>query len=417
MDIEYKDEMKPKRIFTDVSLEGNSIRDAKTNIPKTDRDISNKEYVDDGDTMNTDYATRFDTSMIDVGGSKTGTSLKDRKIKDILDDVFYPRILPTYKEAEISVTNEPIRILVGVPIQLEVLADIAKNDRAALASTKITAGVEYNEEEQSTQSNINETLKDIVATFPVCTVDANHKTKLSLSTIFSGCETKKDSHGDDYIIPPYDTMSIVTHEVKWKPILPLMYNILSSTVEPEISTADPSIMWSDVVEHLKPVTSLDMYEALVNETRLSMTITSDEAKLIQLFVPGKLKTLTINGNSMLDCIETAETLNVLKEGDKAVTYTGVEFYTGDVAFSKNKQLTVSWESTDLFYDELSIITPVKQLQSSGGHIVVDDNNIEYPNMKKIQYTNTTVENFNAEDKTVVKIHPVNSDVDGGYYDE
>lgn len=99
--------MNLKKIFQSFDLRGNKIINAKTNTPINPEDITNKEYVDKNASYDTvkaqNYLNPFKFNWI--------TAVYNKTLKDVLDDLFFPLILPVYSnpifsKVKLTLNNE-----------------------------------------------------------------------------------------------------------------------------------------------------------------------------------------------------------------------------------------------------------------------------------------------------------------------
>lgn len=118
--------------FEKLYMYGNSIVNGKTDDPKEDRHISNKHYTDYWDTMIDTPGTNNSKGYvpIPIGGlDETAGVIIGRKIKDILDIAFFPKVNPIFKDGEVEITNNaPIVVPAGVVTNLSLQVHNTLND-------------------------------------------------------------------------------------------------------------------------------------------------------------------------------------------------------------------------------------------------------------------------------------------------
>lgn len=84
----------PDKIYKNIDFRNNKLLKAKTNTPEHKEHIVNKEYVD---TSNT-YDTQKVNQLVNPIKLDWVSDPKGKNIKEILDDVFFPLLLPDYEE-------------------------------------------------------------------------------------------------------------------------------------------------------------------------------------------------------------------------------------------------------------------------------------------------------------------------------
>lgn len=136
--------MKFTKIWKSIDLRNNKIFNAKTDLPIEDDHITPKLYVDDLTTFNTKNANFFNISS----AFSWLTDFKDRPIKDILDDLFFPVIQPTYINPEYynvfltdfdeyNIVGEKKAIFLNKFIKLKIDYQISESDRLSGVVPKI----------------------------------------------------------------------------------------------------------------------------------------------------------------------------------------------------------------------------------------------------------------------------------------
>ncbi len=93
-----------KKIFWAFDFRNNKILNAKVNTPTQNQHIANKEYVDSAG-VNASYDTvKAQTYQTPFLFNLMG-NIFEKTFKQIFDDLFFPRVLPTYLNPEVIITN------------------------------------------------------------------------------------------------------------------------------------------------------------------------------------------------------------------------------------------------------------------------------------------------------------------------
>lgn len=410
----------PKIFLTDVSLKYNKLKEVVVDTPENNSDPANKKYVDDSVTLNTEKSEKFLNSFVDVGGISKGSEVHGKKVIPLLDEIFFPRILPEYKEGEIIVHDEPINVFLGIRNKHQCKIDINLGDRLRVIGNISCIMKDPLGKITTTYVDPGSSLKDIVCNFDAKEIDPQSITELMLSVVLSNANVKNDSYGEPSPNPIFTNNYTITHIVKYRGVLPLFYDIIDVNNLPTIDINSDEIPWSSITTLMKPVTNIASYIDNIGTREVTLKIPTDSAKKIVLFIPDEPVGIYLNNEDILSLGDVKGHKIVLPNSLDGVTqlYTGFEFDCGDVAFSKEQTLRIVWKSDNyvrLINTPVNLEQPIKT--DVNGHIIIDDNGLEHQYLKKLHITNATVDDLVEEETTRINVHPINAPVDGGYYDE
>ena len=182
--------------FKNINLRGNKILRGRVDMPTHPEEIASKEYVDTGTVYKTTkaqtYTTPFKFNWL--------SNLYGKNIRDIFDDLFFPRILPTFlnpifSEFEMRAMGgiNPKIIVIGVNNNLQIDCAITPNDRSSSQVFEFNIGSStFNSDD--TSNEFNQLKTDIV---PM-------STEVSISKVFNASTPKPDTYNDDYLMPGFN---------------------------------------------------------------------------------------------------------------------------------------------------------------------------------------------------------------------
>lgn len=178
-----------KKLRIGLDMRGNKIINTNVDNPITNKEISNKEYVDLGDTFNTQ------NSLIKQNSTKFNwmTNLSNLSIKQVLDKLLFPVIYPTYlnpilKNYKLYNLGEKSNVF-GNNINGKLIFDINIGSRTPTLNYKLI--ITYSNNTQSIfESNTN-----------IILFDFNFKniSSIKLKQIYSPVIIQNDSDGNPYI--------------------------------------------------------------------------------------------------------------------------------------------------------------------------------------------------------------------------
>lgn len=411
---------KPHILYTDLNLKGNELQQAKILTPEIDTDPTNKKYVDEAVTLDTENSEKFQKPFIKVGGIDTDEVVHGQRIIPLIDKMLFPRIAPTYTEGKFIVHDEPINVFLGVKNRHQCTVDIDLGDRRGVIGNISCLFKDALGTVTTSYINPGDKLKDIVCSFDAKEIDPQSVTELSLSLLLSDAPVKNDSYGEPSPEVKFTNNYTITHIIKYRGVLPLFYKMVRPQDYSPIDITLDNIPWANVTSLLTYVSNIASYTDNVSTREVSMKIPTDTAKKIVLFIPNTPKGIYINNEDVLSFAKVKAHQMVMPNSREGVTqlYTGVEFETGDVAFLKEPTLRIIWESDNyvrLINKPVDLEQPIKTDVS--GHIIVDDYGLEHSYNKRLHITNAEVEDISGEELTRIKVHPKNYEVDGGFYDE
>lgn len=178
-----------KKLRIGLDMRGNKIINTNVDNPISNKEISNKEYVDLGDTFNTQ------NSIIKQNSTKFNwmTNLGNLSIKQVLDKLLFPIIYPTYKNPilnnyKIYNLGEKSNVF-GDYINGKLIFNIDNGDRNPTLNYKLI--ITYLNNNQ----NIFETSNNIIL------FNFNFKdiSSIKLKQIYSPVSIKNDSDGNPYL--------------------------------------------------------------------------------------------------------------------------------------------------------------------------------------------------------------------------
>lgn len=118
--------------FSAVHMHGNSIINGRVVEPTEDWHIANKSYVDYWDTISGTYGAENSNGFvpIPVGGLDTQDGdMRNKKIKEIMDLILFPKVNPIFKDGEAEITNpQPWILPAGVRQNIVVSVHNILND-------------------------------------------------------------------------------------------------------------------------------------------------------------------------------------------------------------------------------------------------------------------------------------------------
>lgn len=191
--------MKIKQIWQSFNFRNNKILNAKVEEPQEDEHIASKKYVDITSTYDTDKAEQFPTGSPKF--SWLNFSLHGKSFKDILDALFFPIVLPVYKEVELnSMSIKAINefgdnLFAGKATSFSIIYDIDRGDRQGNTTPKIRvttkAPVTVTEYSGNSSANSGEFGFN---------VNLQNIDKIELIKMFEEVSTiKEDNYGTPYI--------------------------------------------------------------------------------------------------------------------------------------------------------------------------------------------------------------------------
>lgn len=410
----------PKILFTDLLLKYNQLKEVTIPDPELDTDPTHKKYVDDSVTLDTEHSQEFLNPFVTVGGIDKTTQVHGEKVISLLDKIFFPRIAPTYTEGKFIVHDEPINVFLGVRNKHQCTVDIDLGDRKRVVGNISCIFKDALGNVTTTYTNPGSSTKDIVCSFDAKEIDPQSVTELSLTVLLSEANAKKDSYGDESITSTFANNYTISHIVKYRGVLPLFFAMVSPNDYSPVDISIDDIPWTNVTSLLTMVSNIASYVDNIGTREVTMKIPTDGPKKIVLFIPNTPKGVYINDINVLEFATVKGHNIVLPNSRDGVTqlYTGVEFVTGDVAFTKEPSLRIVWESDNyvrLINTPVELEQPIKT--DASGHIIVDDYGLEHSYNKKLHITNATVDDLTDSETTRINVHRENAPVDGGYYDE
>lgn len=411
---------KPFVLHTDLDLKGNKLQHSYIETPEKDTDPANKKYVDEAVTLDTEHSEKFQKPFVKVGGIDTDTVVHGKKVIPLFDEIFFPRIAPTYTEGKFIVHDEPINVFLGVRNKHQCTVDIDLGDRRRVIGNISCIFKDALGSVTTTYVDPGSNLKDIVCSFDNKEIDPQSVAELSLTVVLSEATVKNDSYGEPSPDTKFTNNYTISHILKYHGVLPLFYAMVRPQDYSPVDITLDNIPWTNITSLLTFVSNIASYTDNVGTREVSMKIPTDTPKKIVLFIPNKPKGIYINNEDVLSFAKVRAHQMSLPNSREGATqlYTGVEIETGDVAFLKEPTLRVVWESDN--YVKV-INTPVDLEQplktDVNGHIIVDDYGLEHPYNKRLHITNATVDDVTDEETTRINVHRENADVKGGYYDE
>lgn len=410
----------PKILHTDLDLKSNKLVNVVLDAPTLDTDPTNKKYVDDLVTLNTEHSEKFQKPFVKVGGIDTDTVVHGKKVIPLFDEIFFPRIAPEYKEGSFVIHDEPINVFLGVKNKHQVTVDIDLGDRRRTIGNISCIFKDALGKVTTTYKDPASQLENIVCEFDSKEIDPQSVTELSLSLLLSEATAKKDTYGDESITPVFANNYTITHILKYRGVLPLFYLMIDVTSTPPVDVLLDNIPWANITSELTMVSNIASYRDNVGTREVSMKIPTDTPKKVILFIPNTPNGIYVNNEDVLSFAEVHTQQMTLPNSRQGATqqYTGVVFDTGDVAFLKEPTLRVVWNSDNYVR---TINKPVDLEQplatDKDGHIIIDDYGLEHPYNKRLHITNATVDDLSDEETTRINVHHENAKVDGGFYDE
>lgn len=402
---------KPMILYSDLDLKGNVLRRAHILTPIKDSDPANKAYVDAEAILDTENAQKFTNPLIDVGGLTTKDKAYRERIKNLLDKMLFPVIPPTYVESEIKVNPDPVKLLIGIPGQHQVVADIIPNDRTNPLTNITCRTIPPQSDELTSIAPREGQLTNITCRFnPNTLIDTKCQTILQLEVLMSAAHSKYDNHGNVSPNILFEFQRNIIKKVQYRGVYPVFYRILDASVESEITYNTP-VSWSNLLENFQFFDPIN-YQDSFRSTTVNFKVGTDSPKNILIYVPIECIRFDVDGENLLECCDTYSHRVIPSGSSEAVTYVAIAFTTGDYSYKKTKTIAITFRSEGIVFNDKFVISDYV----GNGHTIVDDNNIEYEHQDKLHITNAKVENKWDEDTTVVHVHPENAPVDGGYYD-
>lgn len=211
-----------EKIFKSFDFRGNRIINAKTDTP-TDQShpeiLANKIYVDNSLTYQTEKATQLQNPFY----FNWITGVNGKTFKQILDDLFFPRILPIYKNIELqNISNFSFTNLKVSNVNLQHKYNAYYN-QAIIGMFNYTLNSDADRsianfpyikfiDENNVETIFNATTNDLVyqINFNYTLISSNTTLKFGI-TESSTSNTKQDSYGDDYV--PQEFQSELNYEI------------------------------------------------------------------------------------------------------------------------------------------------------------------------------------------------------------
>lgn len=131
-----------KQIHRSYDFNGNRIVNAlASDIEDTSDDnaIANKKYVEQSVTLNDDIVEQVQSTTVTVGGITAGTNVKNKTIKEVISDILFKRVLPTYQL--------PVMTFNVLPSGASMKTEVGSSDTITLQSLVTlndSAGLEVN---------------------------------------------------------------------------------------------------------------------------------------------------------------------------------------------------------------------------------------------------------------------------------
>ena len=404
------------KLYTDIDGRGNWIRNIKVDLPTLDTDPANKEYVDVATTFDTEKANAYDTPFVEVGGIKKDFHTNNKHFKELFDEMFFPLIKPTYIEGSIKAEDEPIKCILGTTSKFTCYASIDIGDRKRVASNISCIMQSPDGTKAISYINPGQELKNIKCQFEPKAIDPESITQLMLTAVLSEADTKYDSYGQESPDIIFQSNYTVSHVIKYKGILPLFYGFYGLQEFVDVDVHSENLSWSTIQSNLNVIDNVDMYYEGFGTKEITFRLTNSIPQKVVLIVPNICKEVFINDDNILECCDTVMHELVMPNAREGYLqkYTAILFQTGTAAYLKPKTVRVVWEDTNEL--QTSGVTVSQKQDAKTGHIIIDDNYIEYSQQRRLHITNARVENKLDEEVTTVHVHPVNAPVDGGYYD-
>lgn len=225
--------MKIKQIWQSFNFRNNKILNAKVEEPQEDEHIASKKYVDDTTTYDTEKSEQFPNGSPKF--SWMNFSLNGKSFKEILDDLFFPIVLPVYTEVSFSkvvvtaLGEYGNNLFQGRVTNFNIDYVIDRGDRQSTVIPKIRVTTkspvtvtEYNGTSTANTSNFN-------FSFNFANID-----KIELIKTFDAITpTKTDNYGNPYIptvfAQPYDATYDVLKNIMENYVLhlPILYRKLT----------------------------------------------------------------------------------------------------------------------------------------------------------------------------------------------
>lgn len=194
------------KIFRSYDFRNNKILNAKTNTPTDDEHIVNKKYTDDSHIYTTTKSTEYNSSfkhwwLLNING---------KTYKQIFDDLFFPRVLPPFKNPELIsaivifdnsdiVPHHFLKSLFLLfkkhRVSGKLFCTLKNNDRLPQLNSNVYLEIEYISgaiETFYSQSSDDFNMIDFEYT-------VTDETIFRLKREYYPAESKPDSYGDEYL--------------------------------------------------------------------------------------------------------------------------------------------------------------------------------------------------------------------------
>lgn len=331
----------PHTIYTDVDINGNKLINAKVDNPSENNDIANKQYIDQTITLPNEGT--YNPSVV-VGGIDNTYDTRNKTVKQLLLDMLYPLVMPTYVEGKIIVLNTPIRHIIGINNMLTVDVDIDLGSRYEVVSNMTCIHKDVFNVQNITYAVIDG-LKNIHCQFFNKAVDAESLTSFTLTCILSEAVTQLDSHGNAYIPPIFENNFTVSKVIDYIPILPVFYKMVALNENPNVNVLQNGMTWNQATTNLSYINDVTRYVETAYGFEVTIPIPATQPYDISLLIPNNVIKLSIDDDNIFNSLDTLEHNLSLPYTHAGVTqkYTGISFRTGDIKFDRPKELKILYQ--------------------------------------------------------------------------
>lgn len=405
---------KDLKLYTDIDGNGNWLKNIKVAKPTVLTDPANKDYVDISVTYDTEKAKKYDTPFVKTGGLDITFNTKNKLFKELFDEMYFPLIKPVYNEGSLKILNEPIKCIIGAKSKFTCFTDILLGDRKHTVGNISCIQKAPDGTTSILYTNPTAILQNIKCIFEPKPIDPESLTELLLSIVLSDADVKYDSYGQPSPDIIFQSNYTISKTIKYKGILPLFYGFYNTTDALDLDI-NSVLNWDIISSKMNVIDNVDMYKEGFGTKEVIFKLQNLIPQRIILLIPNICKGVFINDDNILECCSLKMHKLALPNAREGFLqkYTAVLFQTGNVAYDNPKNLRIVWEDNN----ELQTSGITQKITDANGHIIIDDNYIEFANQRKLHITNARVENKLDEDVTTVHVHPENAAVDGGFYDE
>lgn len=198
-----------KKVYHSIDMRFNTIKNARTDYPIVDRDIVNKEYVDDMTTYDTEKARKYKNPFKQWWMK----NVYNLSYKQLFDDLLFPRLLPIYVNPKIKSlnliipncykNNDKYVLFFDTIESLKCILKFELNESSRVSGTTTTLRIVYpnnnlgvpiypellytSDTTSDAQSTISFDLRLVVGT------------KIYLEKQYKAAETQLDSYGEESI--------------------------------------------------------------------------------------------------------------------------------------------------------------------------------------------------------------------------